>query len=408
VTTRSETDETLVPAGPPSDDRFRSGGTIGEGGQAVVRRVRDKKLDRDVAMKLMKGPGSGRADEIGRFVDEARITAGLEHPHVPAVHDLGVTPDGLHYFTMQLVEGETLAQLLTPKRFDPADDVQLYRALQVLIRVCEAVSYAHSKGVIHCDLKPANVMVGSHGQVYVMDWGISRRLKEPATRGKVLGTLGYMSPEQARGETDALDARTDVYALGALLYRIVVGFPPYHAQSTDAGLDLARSGAIFPPEQQARGRSMSRRLLEIAMKALARDRRERYGSVDQLQAELESYVRGAARFPEKTYAKGDVIVREGDVADCAFLIRSGRVEASRKVKGKKKVLRKMGVGELFGESAIFDKKPRTATVVALEATRVAVFSKSSLAEEMGRADVLALALTSVLQRFHELDSRRDE
>ena len=402
---RGETEETLVPAGPavPAKDRFGSGDTIGRGGQAIVRRVHDKKLDRTLAMKVLLPEHARRAEEVGRFVDEARITAGLEHPHVPPVHELGVGDDGAHFFTMKLVEGETLAATLAPQRFDASDDFQLYRALQVLIKVCEAVAYAHSRGVIHCDLKPANVMVGTHGQVYVMDWGISRRLKDPAAGDLVLGTVGYMSPEQARGENDKLDARTDVYALGAMLYRIVVGFPPYHAQSRDEGLGLAKSGAVFPPEAQARGRSMSRRLLEIALHALSRWPQDRHASVDQLQAELESYVRGAARFPERTYAKGELIVTEGDDADCAFLIRSGSVEASRKVKGKKKVLRKMGVGELFGESAILDRQPRTATVRALEPTRLTVLSKTSLAEEMGRADVLSLALTSVLQRFHDLD-----
>lgn len=405
---RGESDETLVPAGlpSPSNDRFGSGATIGKGGQATVRRVHDKKLDRTLAMKVLHPELCGRADEVGRFVDEARITAGLEHPHVPAVHDLGVGDDGAHFFTMKLVEGETLAELLSPKKFDASDDFQLYRALQVLIKVCEAVAFAHSRGVIHCDLKPSNVMVGSHGQVYVMDWGISRRLKTLGGGDTILGTLGYMSPEQARGENDRLDARTDVYALGAMLYRIVVGFPPYHAQSKDEGLGLAKSGAVFPPEEQARGRSMSRRLLEISLRALAKKREARHASVDQLQGELESYVRGAARFPEQTFEKGDVIVTEGDDADCAFLIRAGSVEASRKVRGKKKALRVMGVGELFGESAILDRQPRTATVKALEPTRVAVLSKSSLAEEMGRADVLSLALTSVLQRFHDLDRRR--
>jgi hypothetical protein len=260
------------------------------------------------------------------------------------------------------VQGETFAALLTPPRFDPADDVQLYKALQVLIKVCEAVSFAHSKGVIHCDLKPGNVMVGSYGQVYVMDWGISRRLKRPAPEG-VAGTAGYMSPEQAKGDA-TLDARTDVYSLGAMLYRIVVGQAPVHPQL----------------EAAARGRPMSRRLLEIALKALCVDRDKRHSSVDALQGDIESYVRGASRFPEKVFAKGELIVQEGDEADCAFLIRAGKVEAFRQVKSK-------------------------ATVRALEETRVSVLSKQALAEEMGRADVLSLALTSVLQRFHELDAK---
>jgi serine/threonine-protein kinase len=389
---------------PRAEARFIGADVIGRGGQAVVRRARDKKLQRDVAMKVLNVANAERAPDVARFIDEARITAGLQHPHVVPVHDLGVDSEGAHFFTMKLIAGETLQDLLSPPRFDAADDVQLYRALQILIKVCEAASFAHARGVIHCDLKPSNVMVGSHGQVYVMDWGISQRLDRTGG-GAVLGTVGYMSPEQARGEHATLDSRTDVYSLGAMLYRIVVGFPPYHAQSIEEGLGLAKQGAVFPPELQARGRSMSRRLLEIAMKALKLDRDERHASADAFKIELEAYSRGASRFPEQTFAAGEVIVREGDPAECAFLIRSGRVEASRTTRGKKKVLREMTVGELFGESAILERQPRTATVQALEPTRVSVLSRASLAEEMGRADVLSLALSSVLQRFHDLDAK---
>jgi serine/threonine-protein kinase len=391
----------------PPAERFQGSDVIGRGGQAVVKRARDKKLERDVAMKVLNKDAAERAPDIARFIDEARITAGLQHPHVVPVHELGVDAAGAHFFTMKLVAGETFQELLSPPRFDSADDVQLYRALQVLIKVCEAVSFAHARGVIHCDLKPSNVMVGSHGQVYVMDWGISRRL-DASGSGAVLGTVGYMSPEQARSEHATLDPRTDVYSLGAMLYRIVVGFPPYHSQSIEEGLGLAKQGAVFPPELQARGRAMSRRLLEVALKALKLDREQRHASADAFKADLESYCRGASRFPEQTFAAGEVIVREGDAADCAFLIRSGRVEASRQVRGKKKVLREMAVGELFGESAILDRQPRTATVEALEPTRVSVLSKASLAEEMGRADVLSVALTSVLQRFHDLDRKKED
>jgi eukaryotic-like serine/threonine-protein kinase len=394
---RPEHEQTMVPqqAGPAASLRFCDAPPLGAGGQATVLRMRDVTLERDVAMKVLKPELAGHAEEIARFVGEARITAGLEHPHVPAVHELGVR-EGAHFFTMKLVEGQTFAALLEPTRFEPTDDLQLYRALQVLMKVCEAMAFAHARGVLHCDLKPANVMVGPHGQVYVMDWGISRRISHGAP-GATLGTLGYMSPEQAHGE--ALDARTDVFSLGAMLYKIIAGTPPYYAVEKDEWLELAKRGEVFVPR-----RPVSRRLLEIATKALSADRNLRQSSVEIFQAELESYVRGASRYPEWTFEKGAIIVREGEEADCAYLIHSGKVEASRKVKGRKKVLRKMGPGVLFGESAIFESQPRTATVRALEPTRVSILSKRSLIEEMGRADVLSMALTSVLQRFHEAEA----
>ncbi len=384
-------------------DRFGERGVIGEGGQAVVRKVRDLTLDRELAMKVMK-----QKQDAGRFVDEARITAQLDHPHVPSVHELGVDDDGAHYFTMKLVEGRTLAEMLAPP-FRPTNDEDLFQAMQVLIKVCEAVGYAHSKGVVHCDLKPANVMVGPHGQIYVMDWGIARRIDPEdgaATDGRILGTIGYMSPEQAKGWNDKLDARTDIYALGAMLYRIVVGFPPYHAQSADTALGLAKDGTVFPPEQQARGQPMSRRLLEIAMKALSREPNLRHQTVEAFQRDLELYLRGSRRFPERVYDPGDTVVREGEPANEAFVILQGSLEASRLVDGVPRRLRVMGVGELFGESAILHGQPRTATVVALEHTRVSVLSKELLDEEMGRADVLSLALTSVLERFWALETSK--
>src|SRR5262249_33573261 len=204
-----------------------------------------------------------------RFTDEARITAQLQHPNVPAVHDLGVLPDGRPFLAMKLIKGCTLAARLG-ERPDPAADRG--RFVAIFEHVCQAVAYAHSLRVIHRDLKPSNVMVGKFGEVQVMDWGLAKVLPEggpaggrpgreppaadgtvirtrragtadtpggsgsptPPTRtGSVLGTPAYMAPEQAGGEVDRLDARADVFGLGAVLCEVLTGKPPYTGRDED-------------------------------------------------------------------------------------------------------------------------------------------------------------------------------
>jgi WD40 repeat protein/tRNA A-37 threonylcarbamoyl transferase component Bud32 len=230
---------------PPQVPGYEIGRPLGRGGMGVVWLGRDRRLGRDVAVKVMHDEMAGDPHLVRRFLEEARVASQLPHPAIPPVHELGELPDGRPYFAMKVVRGRTLAELLDA-RSGPADD--LPRFLAVFEQVCQAVAYAHSKGVIHRDLKPANVMVGAFAEVQVMDWGLAKVLgEEPvqgaaagvveavrtadaasATRvGAVMGTYAYMPPEQARGEVDRLDRRSDVFGLGAILCEILTGFPPY-------------------------------------------------------------------------------------------------------------------------------------------------------------------------------------
>jgi serine/threonine-protein kinase len=205
---------------------------IAVGGMGEVIRVHDRLLMSTVAMKLALPHVMAEPVLRRRFSDEARLTAQLHHPGIIAVHDLGALPDGTLYFTMEEVRGRTLADA----------ELALPDALAALVLAARALGYAHEQGVVHRDVKPENVMVAAHGEVRVMDWGLARRLEEAeglavgsgpedgegrTTIGQVVGTVSWMPPEQARGEHDALGPEADVYALGALLYRLLTGRPPY-------------------------------------------------------------------------------------------------------------------------------------------------------------------------------------
>jgi serine/threonine protein kinase len=274
---------------------------IGQGGMASVYLAKDRELDRPVALKVLNaGPGDGPAR--ARLANEARIIAALEHPGIVPVHDAGILPDGRLYYAMKLVRGKRLDEHLSLTG-------SLVERLQLFEKVCQAVAFAHAHGVVHRDLKPQNIMVGSFGEVLVMDWGIAKLragdgvagsavapseppdAAPPAPRtgtahGTVLGTPGYMAPEQACGEIDLIDERTDVYALGAILHYLLAGHAP-PAPSPGGGEDGVRTDA---PRQ--RHPSVPRSLEAVCRKALAADRGERYASVPELADEVARFLAG--------------------------------------------------------------------------------------------------------------------
>ncbi|HEX5270461.1 MAG TPA: protein kinase, partial [Gemmataceae bacterium] len=234
---------------------------LGQGGMGDVWLGRDRRLRRPVAVKVAQDRWAGHDTVLRRFLEEAQLTSQLQHPAIPPVYDMGQLPDGRPYFCMKVIRGRTLASILA-RRDNPAHD--LPRLLAIFEQVCQGVAYAHSKGVIHRDLKPHNVMVGAFGEVQVMDWGLAKVLRdippvaadtagssaagsvvqtegtqqgEPLTQaGAVLGTYAYMPPEQARGEVGHLDRRSDVFGLGAILCEILAGKPPYQGSPEEVRL----------------------------------------------------------------------------------------------------------------------------------------------------------------------------
>ena len=238
--TDSETSEPLPELAAVPPGKYRIGDEVGSGGMKSVLRTHDRSTERNVAMAVLRDANL-RSKKITRFVREARITAALEHPNIIPVYDIGVDEEGKPYFTMKLLGGETLESILQ-RVYAGHGDYRARYPLNSLLRifqgVCDAIMFAHSRGVIHLDLKPANIQVGDFGEVLVLDWGLAKvferdsnlhtncivlemGLGETPTEGTVSGTPGFMSPEQMRGENAALDERTDIYALGAILSAIL-------------------------------------------------------------------------------------------------------------------------------------------------------------------------------------------
>ena len=296
-------------------ERYELRGILAHGGMATVWRVWDRDLDRLLAMKILDEdePGTPPAEgdrRLARFLDEARIAAQLNHPGIPPIHEIGIGEEGCVYFTMKLVEGRTLHELIRDGRED-GSALAAQEGVSILLKICDAMAYSHAKGVLHRDLKPSNVMVGRFGEVYVVDWGLARAraaedpapfdadapaLREALTETldrEVIGTPAYMSPEQASGRTAEVDARTDVYAVGAILYHLLAGVPPYHrAAPADIGavLDQVRTGAPTPLHELAP--ALSGELQSICEKAMARSPGERYESMRELADDLRAYLEG--------------------------------------------------------------------------------------------------------------------
>jgi len=269
-TRTASAERAAVERSPTGDDtlgRFADLGEIGRGGMAVVHRVQDPDLNRHLAMKIIDGALLERDSALTRFVNEAQTLSQLQHPNIVPVHELGRLQDGRYYFTMKEVRGQPLSEIIqavhaasSEQRWARSEEGwSLRRLMSLFVRICGAVAFAHSRGVIHRDLKPENVLIGEFDQVLVVDWGIAKIMgqtgvdgEEPVriadarafqTRmGAIAGTPAYMAPEQARGQVDRIDARTDVYALGAILYEMLSGRSPYSGVSHQQVLSRVLGG----------------------------------------------------------------------------------------------------------------------------------------------------------------------
>jgi len=340
-------DETRVTA-----KRYKTLNRVGSGGMGEIIRCSDKTIGRTVAMKLMRKEDADNEVQRLRFLEEAQITGQLEHPNIVPIHELGQDEEGNLYFTMKMVKGRSLEELIWENKTGQRH-VSLAQFLNIFLKICDAIAFAHAKGVLHRDLKPANIMVGDFGEVLVMDWGLAKITpaanggdssgvrtgtppsvnlgtidrsrysedespKSPSDGdsslnlldsvrsvrsqsrvvdtkfGEIQGTPVYMAPEQALGTTNLVDHRTDIYSLGAILYEILTFKRPIESGDLKEVLQKVADNEIIPPEKRVPLKKIPPELSRICMKAMAREPDKRYQSVRQLEKEINYFVESMA------------------------------------------------------------------------------------------------------------------
>jgi eukaryotic-like serine/threonine-protein kinase len=404
-------DDPSAGAGDLSAERYEDRGQIAVGGMATVRALWDALLGRPLAVKELKGDPTG--DSQARFVAEARITGGLDHPNVLPIYDLCFDPaDGTPRLLMKLVEGQTLASLLQ-EATEPPSGMRLEGLLEVVLKVCDALSFAHSRGVIHRDLHPQNVMVGSHGQVYVMDWGLAVKRDELVPRAPVpsgatfgSGTPAYMSPEQAWGRTEEIDERTDVFGIGVILYEMLTLRAPFEPTGYGDAITLARQCRVVPPDEVVPASSPPARLCAIVMKALAEAREHRYQTVQALRDDVGRFLRSGGWLAAQRFQSGSLIIEEGEVGDRAYIISEGTCEVFRAVGDRIERLRVVGPGGVVGEVGLFTGARRVASVRAMTDVTALVVTRDALERELERAGLMRSFVEAGIARFAELDEIR--
>ena len=302
--------------------KYRFIRSIGRGGMKMVLQMKDLDATRDVAMAVLPEATTRPREDLTRFIQEARITASLEHPNIVPVHEIGVDSTGAPYYTMKLLRGKTLAALIT----DLAEGDEAFRSeyntiriLRIFLKICSGVAFAHSKGVIHLDLKPENIQVGDFGEVLIMDWGLAkmrehkREVKKkdfetdlPDTGfgsgtldGIMKGTPGYMAPEQAAGKNSLKDERTDIYSLGAILYSLMTWKDPLEEKTVKERIEATLTGRIIPPSLRAPEREIPAGVEAVIRKAMSLNPAERYQSVKELRNEVNAFIGGYATLAEK-------------------------------------------------------------------------------------------------------------
>ncbi len=291
--------------------RYRVLGELGRGAQGCVYEVRDSDCGRTVALKVLHERRT-ESRHLSRFFHEAQVTAQLEHPAIVPVHDVNCLPGGTLFYTMKRIHGQDLATYMATRHGDQQGRFEL---LQIFDRICGAVAFAHDRGVIHRDLKPRNIMIGDYGEVLVVDWGLAKIMghsdvvslrsqagvsasasddSERTKLGNAVGTPAFMSPEQAMGLNEQVDPRSDIYALGVILYNMMAGCSPYRRGSGDAVMMQVARGDWTRLDDICSAHEVPPPLVSIIHKAMALEQDDRYQDVATLQRDLQHYLAGLA------------------------------------------------------------------------------------------------------------------
>lgn len=406
------TDAEALQEGIPTPPGLRVFGELGRGGMGRIHPATDRNLLRHVAMKRLDKELSKEPFYAGGFIGEAQITGQLEHPNIVPVHELAVSPEGVPYFTMKLVRGTDLHRWMGDKTRRPGSTERLQEGLELFLKVCDALAYAHHRGVIHRDIKPENIMVADFGQVYLMDWGLARLIGKDSGCAALdapgaVGTAAYMAPEQAKGDPKNLDARADVFGMGAVLYEMISGYTPYgDTYDADEALRRAAAGEIIPIDVATEEIGVSKRIRKIVEKAVAARPEDRYQSVLELQADVRQFLRGGLHLPRQFFQPGESILREGEMGDTAYMVVSGKCRAFRTTgDGTQETLAEMGAGDVFGEMALLLEEPRAASVEAIDQVTVLVLDKRTMQDGLGSDGWTGALVRALASRFRNLETK---
>ncbi len=402
---------------------------LAHGGMGVIYAVDDQDLQRTSAMKVIATNLVDDERRLKAFVEEARITAKLEHPNIIPVHEIGIRRDsGQPYYTMKLVEGEALSDIifeLSRRRPSYVRKYTRHALLDIFRKVCNAVAFAHSRGIIHRDIKPENIMVGDYGEVLVMDWGLAKYVEEPDSPsyldaigttthhrlertqdGTIKGSLAYISPEQAFGELSEVDPQTDVFLLGATLYHMFTHYPPYEADNIQDILRKAETCDYQAPSVRNPEAQIPLALERIILSAMAPLKENRYQTVTELIEDLDAFIAGKRVCGRKIFSPGEDLIRIGDESRDTFIIISGKVDVYRFVDGHKNRIASLGKGEIVGEMAGITHKQRSATVTAVETTEALMISHELMLEELEKLPPwMEKIVFSMADRVQTLDTQ---
>lgn len=407
-------DKTIRAEKIPTPDNLAVHPELGRGGMGRIHPAMDRNLLRPLALKRLDAELSKVPMYRDGFVAEAQMTGQLEHPNIVPVHELAISSKGVPYFTMKLVQGVGMDVWMNDPAHPPGSTKRLQDGLEIFLKVCDALAYAHYRGVIHRDLKSDNIMIAEFGQVYLMDWGLARLSKTRAASGEdsqmeapgPVGTPAYMAPEQARGNPLDMDERSDIFGMGALLYEIVSGHTPYGVHRTVKSiLAAAEAGKIVPLAEVTKGLDVSKRLAAIVERAIAPDPKDRFQTVLELQEDVRRFLRGGLYLPSEVFAPGTLIMGEGDRGDTAYMIVSGHCRVFRKLADGDETLGTMEAGDVFGEMALLLDEPRAASVEAVDQVTALVLDKRTMAEGLGIEGWSSKLVRALAERFRNLEQQ---
>ena len=367
------------------DKRYTSIKTLGEGGFGIVELCFDQRLHRTIARKILRTqedlPEEPQAQQL---LNEAKLVCYIDHPGVVPIYDLFTDKEGQISYTMKVFEGEDLGSFLQ-KHSENDTLMSLPLAMKIFLKLCEVMSYAHDKGVLHLDLKPPNIMLGSYGEVLLIDWGTARLYDNAPYESYIkdsggtlegneildvlsgtVGTLPFMSIEQMTELRENLTPAADIFSAGVLLYRMLTRHFPFSGDTHQSYMYALFSET--PISLKARRGDIPERLSEICMKMLEKRKEDRYQSFHDVLQDLHELSDTGNSFEQRVFQKGELLLKEGELGEYALHIIEGLVEISAIIGGKRAVLATRKSGEIIGELSIFSKKPRTATATALTRT----------------------------------------